>query len=117
MDALRKRKGKYQESLDDVVDIGDGQIERQVQDPAEGPEALLLRKELGGQIEIALEQLPPLSRSLIILRDVQGHSYEEMSEILDLPEGTVKSRLFRGRAKLKTILLGVAEQNLGGQRQ
>jgi len=101
------------------VDFGDGKMEKQLEDGSDGPEALLLRKELSEQIEGALAQLPVVYRSLVVLRDVAGHSYDEIAEILGLPVGTVKSRLFRGRAKLKSILLGFAadgEQNAGSLR-
>ena len=119
MDALRKRKGKNNESLDEIVDFGDGKMEKQFEDSAEGPEDALIRKELSEQIEGALMQLPVLYRSLVVLRDVLGHSYDEIAEIMGLPVGTVKSRLFRGRAKLKSVLLGMMadrEQNSGSLR-
>jgi len=105
MDALRKKKGKFTSSLDDVMEFENGEAQFQFKDDSPGPEALLIQKELGEQIEAALQKLPPEFRALVILRDVNGHSYEEISKILDLPEGTVKSRIFRGRAKLKNILL------------
>ncbi|MDR2168058.1 MAG: sigma-70 family RNA polymerase sigma factor [Clostridiales bacterium] len=109
MDALRRRKGRLHESLDEMLEIGDGEAAKQVPDPDAGPELLLLQKELSAQIEAALNQLPLSHRLPVILRDIHGRTYDEMAEILDLPAGTVKSRLFRGRAKLKAILL---EQNL-----
>jgi len=106
MDALRRKKGKFTSSLDDVMGFDDGEAQVQIEDSTTaGPEALLLQKELSEQIEAALQKLSPEFRSLVVLRDINGHSYEEISEILDLPEGTVKSRIFRGRAKLKNILL------------
>jgi RNA polymerase sigma-70 factor (ECF subfamily) len=114
MDALRRRKGKYNESLDEIVDFGDGQMEKQLEDESDSPEELLLKKELSEQIEAALLRLPLLYRSPVVLRDMQGYSYDEMAEILNMPAGTVKSRLFRGRAKLKTIL---SETMPGGHKQ
>jgi len=105
MDVLRRKKGKYTTSLDDVVELGDGEVQVQMQDNEASPEELLLQKEISGQIESALQKLPPEFRSLVVLRDVNGYSYEEIAEILDLPKGTVKSRIFRGRIKLKDILL------------
>ena len=115
MDALRRRKGKHFQSLDEIMEFDGGQLEASISQEGESPEGLLLRKELGGQIEAALAALPHAYREVVILRDVLGHTYEEMAEILNLPEGTIKSRLFRGRNQLKTILL--REQNLSGQRQ
>lgn len=109
MDMLRRNKDKYTESLEVMAEIGEELVEQ-----SQGPEDLLIRKELGKYLEAALEQLPAQYRSLIALRDIHGYTYEEVAEILQLPIGTVKSRLFRGRLKLKTILL---EQNEGHMRQ
>ena len=108
MDALRKRKGKETFSLDEMQSEEDGKPSMQFKDVAPGPEALLLQKELSVQIRGALQKLPTNLQALIVLRDIQDHSYEEIVQILDLPEGTVKSRLFRARAKLKELL--IAEQ-------
>ena len=55
-------------------------------------------------IQIALSNLPDEMRTIIILRDIQELSYEEISKIIDLPLGTVKSRINRGRIKLKELL-------------
>ncbi|MCL2619448.1 MAG: sigma-70 family RNA polymerase sigma factor [Defluviitaleaceae bacterium] len=109
MDMLRRNKGKHTDSLEVMEEIGAELVEQ-----SEGPEDLLVRKELGQHLEVTLAKLPPQYRALIALRDIHGYSYEEVAEILQLPVGTVKSRLFRGRAKLKTIL---SEQNGGGLRQ
>ncbi|MCL2854690.1 MAG: sigma-70 family RNA polymerase sigma factor [Defluviitaleaceae bacterium] len=100
MDALRRKKGKYQDSLEMAEELSGLELV----DDTESPEETLVRKELGQYLEGALMQLPPSYRALITLRDMDGYSYEEVAEILSLPIGTVKSRLFRGRAKLKSIL-------------
>jgi len=110
MDELRRRKGKTPLSYDAMLDVGDSEIEHQVADKADGPEAILLRKELGGQIEQALQQLSEEHRALIVLRDINGMSYEEITEITALPLGTVKSRISRGRNNLKRILTKHVEQ-------
>ncbi|MCL2350793.1 MAG: sigma-70 family RNA polymerase sigma factor [Defluviitaleaceae bacterium] len=121
MDVLRRRKGKHHDSLDDIVEFGDGSggVQKQLADDEKGPEDLLLQKEVNEQIEGALLKLSMQFRPLVILRDIQGHSYEEISDILNMPVGTVKSRLFRGRSKLKSILLKETklEQKKNGQRQ
>ena len=105
MDALRKKKGKPTESLDEMMDFDDGEAAKQVPDEAPTPEERLMQKEVAAQIEQALQKLPLKYRTLILLRDWQGHSYEEVAEITSIPLGTVKSRIFRGRTKLKEILL------------
>ena len=57
------------------------------------------------RVEEALRQLPEAFRSVVILREMEGFGYDEIAEILDVPAGTVKSRLTRGRSALKQILI------------
>ena len=109
MDELRRRKGKIADSYDAMIDLGEDTVERQLEDLSEGPEAALLRKELGGMINEGLSQLSDEHRALLILRDVQSLTYEEIADIADLPLGTVKSRISRGRSRLKEILIKMLE--------
>lgn len=111
MDELRRRKGKVTESYDAAIVLGDETAERQIVDPAAGPEALLLRKEMAGLLQKGLDCLSEEHRTLVVLRDVQGLSYEEIAQGMDIPLGTVKSRISRGRSALKKILLEMMEQN------
>ena len=62
------------------------------------------RGELKARVEAALRKLPEAFRTVVVLREMEGFAYEEIAEILNVPTGTVKSRLTRGRAALKTIL-------------
>jgi len=77
--------------------------------PAAGPEAdpetLLFGQDLAGILGAAIEQLPPLYRTLISLYHQQELSYEEIAQITSLPDGTVKNYLFRARKLLKQQLL------------
>lgn len=73
-------------------------------DPGETPFECAARDELGREIERALAQLAEPFRAAVILRDIEGLSYEEMAEVLDVSLGTVKSRLARGREALKERL-------------
>jgi len=68
--------------------------------PAEAAE----REELRATVRAALERLPEPFRTTLILREMEGHSYEEVAEILGISIGTVESRLFRARAKLRALL-------------
>ena len=61
--------------------------------------------ELKARVEEALRKLPEAFRTVVVLREMEGFCYEEIAEILDVPAGTVKSRLTRGRAALKQILV------------
>lgn len=98
VDALRKRREVY--SLDSMrEDTG-----FDVQDTAPGVYARLEEKERKRLLRKGLEALAPELRQMIILRDVQGMSYDQVAEALDMPLGTVKSRISRAREKLCVIL-------------
>ena len=62
------------------------------------------RTELGGRLKEALEQLTPEHRAVVLLREVEGLSYDEISDVLQCPRGTVMSRLHYARNKLRSIL-------------
>jgi RNA polymerase sigma-70 factor (ECF subfamily) len=72
--------------------------------PAANPEEFVLRTELQEVIQRGLDTLPPDQRLAIILRDIQGLSYEEIAAITEANLGTVKSRIARGRAGLRAFL-------------
>lgn len=61
----------------------------------------LLRKETGKMIQDALDSLPPIQKTMVVLRDIEGFTYEEISAITGLKAGTVKSKLARARGKLR----------------
>jgi RNA polymerase sigma-70 factor (ECF subfamily) len=75
---------------------------------ADTPEGVLLTEEIRLAVEKALEQLPEDLRTAIVLRELEGLSYEEIAEAMDCPVGTVRSRIFRAREaidkKLKPLL-------------
>jgi RNA polymerase sigma-70 factor (ECF subfamily) len=75
-------------------------------DPAESPFDLALHAENRARVEAALALVPEPYRTTLILRDIEGFVYEEVAEMQGVNLGTVKSRLVRGRACLKTILTG-----------
>ena len=70
----------------------------------ERPEEHVLRGELNHLIQIGIDTLPDDQRLVLVLSDVQGFSYQEIAEIIDQPLGTVKSRLSRGRRRLRDFL-------------
>jgi RNA polymerase sigma-70 factor (ECF subfamily) len=81
---------------------GDGALVPSVADANPGNAAL--RRELGGAIHAALQELPEHHRAVIVLREIEGMSYEEMAETLGVPKGTVMSRLFHARKKMQAAL-------------
>ena len=111
MDELRRRKNKTAESYDAMIEEGRGGTLPPVDSAADNPEVALLRKELSGMIGDGLSRLSDEHRALLVLRDIQNLSYEEIAEITNLPLGTVKSRISRGRNNLKRILLNMMEPN------
>jgi len=68
------------------------------------PERLLLKDELGEVIQSAIEVLPEELRTAIVLRELEGLSYEEISQAMDCPIGTVRSRIFRAREAIEQKL-------------
>lgn len=72
--------------------------------PTEHPETFATRTELSSHLEQLLTGLPEDQRLAIVLSDVQGYGYEEIARIMDVAVGTVKSRISRGRSRLRTIL-------------
>jgi RNA polymerase sigma-70 factor (ECF subfamily) len=75
------------------------------------PQSATLRKELGQQLEKALAQLPEKHRAILILREIDGLSYEELAVTLEIPVGTVMSRLFHARGKMQAILRGYVDSS------
>ncbi len=68
------------------------------------PQRSVLRRELAAKMEEALAQLPEKHRAILVLREVDGLSYEELAQTLEIPKGTVMSRLFHARTKMQEIL-------------
>jgi RNA polymerase sigma-70 factor, ECF subfamily len=77
-----------------------------VADSAENPEAAALRRERESALRQALSELPTNFREVVVLRDIEGLSYEEVAAALETNVGTVKSRIARGREELRRKLSG-----------
>jgi len=78
-------------------------------DEQESPFEMAVQSELRARVEAELREVPEPFRTVVILRDIEGMTYEEIAEILNVNLGTVKSRLTRGRANLKARLAPFAE--------
>jgi RNA polymerase sigma factor (sigma-70 family) len=100
-DQLRAKQRRPTTSLD-----ADPELERHEWnvDPGERPEAYVVRQELGQIIQRGLATLPVEQRTCVVLSDIQGMSYEEIAQTMNSSLGTVKSRLNRGRRKLRNYL-------------
>lgn len=103
LDYLRARSRRAEDSL--TVEDADGESsEREIADLSAAPEALLERKLTRQAVQRCLLRLPEDQRKILLLREIEGFSYEEIGRILSLESGTVKSRIFRARKKLCEIL-------------
>jgi RNA polymerase sigma-70 factor (ECF subfamily) len=86
-----------------------------LEDPAEGPYEIAVHAENRARVEAALQLVPEPFRTTLILRDIEGFVYEEVAEIQGVNLGTVKSRLVRGRAFLKSRLMAPAANTRNAQ--
>jgi RNA polymerase sigma factor (sigma-70 family) len=103
-DALRARKRRPAISLDMDADEDDDASPLQIADTAESPTDFALRRELATAIQHGLGALPDEQRLILILSDIEGLAYEEIAQITNTNIGTVKSRLSRGRSRLREVL-------------
>jgi RNA polymerase sigma-70 factor (ECF subfamily) len=99
-DQLRRRQRRPTDSLDVLT-----QDEIRVTDPQPGPEQRALSADTARQIQVAIDRLPHEQRMTVVLCDVQGLSYEEVADAMQVELGTVKSRLSRARARLRELLV------------
>ena len=104
LDFLRSRTRKPTVSLSAENDEGE-EVELDIADEEQTPEKLLDRKLTRDAVQRGLKSLPAEHREILLLREIQGLSYEEISETLGLEVGTVKSRIFRARKKLCAFLI------------
>jgi len=115
IDQLRRRKAGRPVEFDDGV-------RRDSQEPGEdavaprtageNPRKGVIRAGVAGRGEAALAELPEYHRQVILLREIEGMSYEEMAEALDVPKGTIMSRLFHARKKMQDALRGYVDGDL-----
>ncbi|WP_255550885.1 sigma-70 family RNA polymerase sigma factor [Granulicella sp. dw_53] len=80
-----------------------------VVEPSKGPHALYVSKLESEQVREAIQQLPMDFREVILLREYEELSYQEIAHVLDCPVGTVMSRLARARAKLRALLMATLQ--------
>ena len=101
---LRKRKSGKMVSLDETIDTGEETIAREIAVWDDNPEQRYSQSELHKILEDAIDSLPPIFRSVFILRDVDELSTEEAAEALNISIPAVKSRLLRARLQLRDKL-------------
>ena len=107
VDHFRKTK---QDRITDSLDAAPSEHEdamplsEQLPDTAAAPDTQAQSKQAGEAVHVALQRLSPDLREAVILRDLQDMDYKEIATVLKVPEGTVKSRINRGRAELARLL-------------
>lgn len=104
LDFLRSKNRKPTVSLSVENDDGD-EVELDIADESNSPELVLERGLTRDAVRRGLAALPDDHREILLLREIQGLSYDEIAEVLGLEAGTVKSRIFRARKKLCSFLL------------
>jgi RNA polymerase sigma-70 factor (ECF subfamily) len=106
VDHFRKTKqDRMTDSIDAASEHEDAQpLSEQIQDHSAPPDAHVRSREVGETVHAALAKLSPELREAVILRDLQDMDYREIATVLKVPEGTVKSRINRGRAELARLL-------------
>jgi RNA polymerase sigma-70 factor (ECF subfamily) len=106
IDHLRKRRGERME-FDETVATDDAQDDSGIAPRRLGfdPGRALADKELREHIHKALDKLSPAHRSVLIMREVEGMSYQEMADMMKCSIGTIMSRLFHARKKMQSLLL------------
>ncbi len=106
IDSVRRERQARKEELDEVneahlADGGEGILSTAL---GNDPRDNVLRRELAEKIHEALDALPEKHRTILVLREVEGLSYEELAERLGIHKGTVMSRLFHARKKMQAML-------------
>ncbi|HMK37563.1 MAG TPA: sigma-70 family RNA polymerase sigma factor [Desulfomonilaceae bacterium] len=103
-----KRRGYFANRGQAESDDDRDSIQKVIPDLSTNPETLLASKQIQKIVQDAINELDPDHKEIVILRDIEGFSYDEIAQILNLPEGTTKSRLHRARMvvkeKLKKVL-------------
>ena len=100
---LLRREGRRQSAAG--PSLNDEEVQLEVPDTAPSPQEQAERSELRQQIEAGLQALTPDHRQVLLLREMHQLSYDEISKVLDVDVGTVKSRINRGRKQLRNFLL------------
>jgi RNA polymerase sigma-70 factor (ECF subfamily) len=97
-------------SLDDIEDfyLYDHLVDSGVQPGEERPEDIVLERLTTADVQAAIDELSEEFRQVVVLADVEGFSYREIADIVGIPVGTVMSRLFRARRRLRRVLYDLA---------
>ena len=115
IDEMRRRKGRESISID--AEDEESGLAVQIEDTSLGAEERVIQNETVSEVRAAIDKLSEEHKTVIILRDLQDMTYEQVAQTLDLSIGTVKSRLARARKSRKDIILKDREQKENVLRQ
>jgi RNA polymerase sigma-70 factor (ECF subfamily) len=104
----KKQQAPPQSDFADIEESFESQVSEESGKKTKNPEEELLENVLDEDIQRALDELPPDYRMVVLLADLENFSYKEIAEILEVPVGTVMSRLYRGRRLLEDAMLTYA---------
>jgi RNA polymerase sigma-70 factor, ECF subfamily len=105
LDRRKRDRSKTTVSLDATIQHDQEEITREIEDPGDTPDESAERNQREVMLQKALSKLPEFQKAMIIMFHAEQQTYEEIAEALDLPLGTVKSRLNRARISLREILV------------
>ncbi|HSL84202.1 MAG TPA: sigma-70 family RNA polymerase sigma factor [Thermoanaerobaculia bacterium] len=107
----KKQQAPPQSDFADIEESFESQVSEEAGQKIKNPEEELLEDVLDEDIQRALDELPPDYRMVVLLADLENFSYKEIAEILEVPVGTVMSRLYRGRRLLEEAMLKYAREH------
>lgn len=107
----KKQKAPPQSDFAEIEDAFESRLSSDVTGQMKSPEEEILEDVLDEDVQRALDDLPPDYRMAVLLADLEGFSYKEIADILELPLGTVMSRLYRGRKLLESAMLTYAKEH------
>lgn len=107
----KKQTQPPQSAFSEIEDSFESMVSAEAGSTVKDPEQVILDDVMDEDVQAALDSLREDYRMVILLVDLEGFSYKETAEILDVPVGTVMSRLYRGRRRLEKTLLDYARNN------
>jgi RNA polymerase sigma-70 factor (ECF subfamily) len=105
----KKQAAPPQSDFADIEESSESQVSDSAMGRIKNPEESFLENVLDEDVQRALDSLPQDYRMVVLLADLEGFSYKEIAEILEIPQGTVMSRLYRGRRLLEDAMLQYAQ--------
>lgn len=110
LDELRKRQRSPYQSLDEELTTDEGIVQKEIKAPDLSPEEQAESQETIAYLQKLIDGLKPEYKTVVILRELEGYSYEEIAQALDCSLGTIKSRLSRARKYLQKQIIEAGKE-------